>query len=206
MSAAGEAATKLDSARLRQKCQEMITYAERLKSNLAGAAQPSTKLLSPSQQQTSPILQQGSLLHGNNFPIWQDEPRADEFQLLPGQSLFMCVAPTTLQLSEHATKRLTDIPLFLRDDTEFPLSTNQTDNFAAWIRPRDLFRLNEQDGRTICEKAMMQVSVNSNLVQDITTDCSVVASLSAAFKVLTGKHAVRMSFGSHVRLIVDVPR
>lgn len=37
---------------------------------------------------------------------------------------------------------------------------------------------------------MMRVSDRCDLVQDITTDCSVVASLSAAAKMLLGQHAV----------------
>lgn len=41
---------------------------------------------------------------------------------------------------------------------------------------------------------MMQTSDDSDLVQDITTDCSVVASLSAAYNVLVGKHSVSERF------------
>lgn len=36
----------------------------------------------------------------------------------------------------------------------------------------------------------MEARHSSNLVQDVTTDCSVVASLSAAVEVLTGRHLV----------------
>lgn len=40
-------------------------------------------------------------------------------------------------------------------------------------------------------ESLMQSLSRPNLVQDVTTDCSVVASLSAAIEVLTGRHAVR---------------
>lgn len=62
----------------------------------------------------------------------------------------------------------------------------------------------QQTDRAACEDAMMQVSDHSDLMQDITTDCSVVASLSAAFNVLTGKHAVRMSSKVEATMLADV--
>ncbi|TWU74752.1 cysteine protease [Metarhizium rileyi] len=171
MRAAEEAHGKTDATRFRRKCQEMIVYAERLKATLAGTAdvveQAITRSSSVVPTSTS-ILQLGSRLHGNEFPIWKEEPELGEFELLPGQDLFT-------------------------DDTNFSLSANQAENFAAWVRPDKLFKLSEQNDRTACVDAMMQVSDHSNLMQDITTDCSVVASLSAAFKVLTGKNAVLSS-------------
>lgn len=62
----------------------------------------------------------------------------------------------------------------------------QADNFAAWERPKDLLGINEEADA----EALMKPQQNCNLVQDVTTDCSVVASLSAAICILTGKHAV----------------
>lgn len=72
------------------------------------------------------------------------------------------------------------------DDTVFPLSEDQVANFSAWHRPHELFgplSAHQDDN-------LMTQSTRLDLVQDITTDCSVVASLSAAAKIWTGKHAV----------------
>ncbi|KIE00403.1 Cysteine protease rim-13, partial [Metarhizium majus ARSEF 297] len=184
MRAAGEAASKTDAVRFRRKCQEMITYAERLKATLGGGAKPEelpAMRPSLSEPRSVSILRLGSKLHGNDFPIWQEGPGMDEFELLPGQYPFT-------------------------DDTDFCLSANQSDNFAAWVRPQKLFNLIQQNDRAACEDAMMQVSDHSDLMQDITTDCSVVASLSAAFNVLTGKHAVLSSILHPYDLANDKPR
>lgn len=74
------------------------------------------------------------------------------------------------------------------DDTVFTLSPTQASNFLAWSRPYEIFgsAVTSQD-----EDRFMRLGKNCNLVQDITTDCSVVASLSAAVKILTGRHSVR---------------
>jgi len=81
------------------------------------------------------------------------------------------------------------LTLFLRDDAAFPLSATQAENFAGWKRPAEVFQLDAVH-ETADEGTMMQLPDRCDLVQDITTDCSVVASLSAAAKVLVGKHAV----------------
>lgn len=72
------------------------------------------------------------------------------------------------------------------DDTVFPLSEDQEANFLAWHRPHELFGPFPADQ----DDSLMTQSARLDLVQDITTDCSVVASLSAAAKIWTGKHAV----------------
>lgn len=46
-------------------------------------------------------------------------------------------------------------------------------------------------------------STRLDLVQDITTDCSVVASLSAAAKIWTGKHAVS-KYTLHVAISINM--
>lgn len=91
MRAAGEAASKTDAIRFRRKCQEMITYAERLKATLGGGAKPEelpAMRPSLSEPRSASILRLGSKLHGNDFPIWQEGPGMDEFELLPGQYPF----------------------------------------------------------------------------------------------------------------------
>lgn len=69
MAAAAQASTKPEGARLRRKCQELILYAERLKSGLASD-------LSPSEI----IIREASKLHGNDFPPWHNDPPQTEFQ------------------------------------------------------------------------------------------------------------------------------
>lgn len=101
MRAAGEASGKLEAARLRRKCQDMITYAEKLKTNLTGTAKsaarpaaslntvPSTSI--SSSPSPTVILKLGSRLHGNEFPAWKEHPAIGEFELVPGQAPFTCV-------------------------------------------------------------------------------------------------------------------
>ncbi|KYK54547.1 PALB protein [Drechmeria coniospora] len=114
------------------------------------------------------ILQRASRLHGNDFPPWDGHPSPDEFDLAPG------VAPFT-------------------DDALFRISPTQAANFSAWTRPAQVFGLVQDRDEARDEECMMQLTGHADFVQDITTDCSVVASLSAAAKVLVGKHAVLSS-------------
>lgn len=78
MRAAGEAATKRDATRLRLKCQQLITQAERLKAAISG------------HQPTQPpsLLQRTSRLHGNYFPPWSAEPTEKDFSLPSGDEPF----------------------------------------------------------------------------------------------------------------------
>ena len=57
-----------------------------------------------------------------------------------------------------------------RDNVEFPLSAVQLEVFDAWRRPKELLEAR-------CPTMLANGRVD--LVQDITTDCSVVASLCA---------------------------
>ncbi|KAM0248151.1 hypothetical protein ACHAQJ_009568 [Trichoderma viride] len=107
------------------------------------------------------LLHGASRLHGNYYPPWSDDPSDAEFQLGPDLKPFV-------------------------DDTEFSLSEDQVANFSAWRRPHELFGPFSAGQDDI----LMTQSTGFDLAQDITTDCSVVASLSAAAKIWTGKHAV----------------
>ena len=78
MSAAAKASTKAEGTRLRRKCQELIGYAERLKSKLIPR-------LSPEEV----ILRDASRLHGNSFPPWDNEPNETEFRYSPSEGLFL---------------------------------------------------------------------------------------------------------------------
>ncbi|RDA86520.1 hypothetical protein CP533_0425 [Ophiocordyceps camponoti-saundersi (nom. inval.)] len=112
----------------------------------------------------SDVILGASRLHDNDFPPWDGDPDDSEFELQPG--------------SEPYT-----------DDAPFTLSKTQEENFAAWTRPAELFKLALDRDIDEDEEVMMQLHGHCDLVQDITTDCSVVASLSAAAKVMVGPHA-----------------
>ncbi|PFH55486.1 hypothetical protein XA68_18188 [Ophiocordyceps unilateralis] len=155
MIAAGETSNKAHASRLRNKCQEMIALAEKLKIW-------QTPALSSSH---SDILLAASRLHDNYFPPWDGDPDDVEFELPPGSELYT-------------------------DDAPFTLSKTQAGNFAGWTRPAELFGLGPDRDTSQDEEVMMQLHGHCDLVQDITTDCSVVASLSAAAKVMVGPHAV----------------
>ncbi|KAF4457261.1 calpain-like protease palBory [Fusarium albosuccineum] len=153
MRAAGEAVTKRDATRLRLKCQQLITQAERLKTALTGrdTTQPPSLLLRTSR------------LHGNHFPPWSSDPTEKDFQLSPSDEPFT-------------------------DDATFTLSPRQAATFGGWKRPRDLY---EDPG--IAGEAFMNSESGCDLVQDMTTDCSVVSSLCAAMRILTGRNSVLSS-------------
>lgn len=71
---------------------------------------------------------------------------------------------------------------FPRDSPELPLSPLQRENFNGWKRPsRDLVSNPVSTTENEAASAPTMVAKNPvDLVQDVTTDCSVVASLCAA--------------------------
>jgi calpain-7 len=113
--------------------------------------------------QTPSVLLQTSRLHGNLFPPWSNEPSDKDFELLPGHDPFT-------------------------DNATFTLSPRQAATFGGWRRPLDLHHEIEPDN-----DALMNSSHGCDLVQDVTTDCSVVASLCAAMRILTGRNSVKLS-------------
>lgn len=91
---------------------------------------------------------------------------------------------------------LTGLQSRYSDDTPFALSETQSRTFSGWMRPREIFRVSELDpelnNEAAMDDALMATARGIDLVQDVTTDCSVVAGLSAAIEILTGKHSVRL--------------
>jgi calpain-7 len=158
MRAAGEAASRVDAARLRRKCQQLISQAEAIK-----AGNPPPTPVAPDDAQA--ILTRSSRLHGNSFPPWTAPPKDDEFELEAGAEPFV-------------------------DNAVYSLSSAQAANFDDWTRPQDLFSRNSVPAN---QNSFMISSSECDFVQDVTTDCSVVASLSAAVNVLTGRHQVLSS-------------
>jgi hypothetical protein len=84
------------------------------------------------------------------------------------------------------------------DDAVYSLSPAQNEYFDTWTRPKDLFKgQQETDGNA---PDFMTLDPGIDLVQDVTTDCSVVAGLSAAMDILTGKEAVCPQANSHATI------
>jgi calpain-7 len=80
------------------------------------------------------------------------------------------------------------------DAVTYSLSHRQLQNLAGWKRPSELFKTRHEPVTLISDQDLMFAKVDSDLVQDITTDCSVVASLCAAMKQMKpGRRSVRVS-------------
>lgn len=75
--------------------------------------------------------------------------------------------------------QITDCP---RDDIDMELSKIQSEAFAGWKRPHEaLRRVIDTKGKAfVPAEPTMQATKKVDLVQDITADCSVVASLCSA--------------------------
>ncbi|CAN8096490.1 unnamed protein product [Discula destructiva] len=183
MTAANEAPTAAHKARLKRKCQELIALAETIKPPASGlpirsatpaktaaaaaaaaaAASPhqAPKLRGPRQTRELPtgekaILLRSSKLHGSIFPPWEQDPDPAVFR----------------------SKRLDDPPF--TDPSAFSFSRKQNEIFAGWKRPAEIFN---DSGPELFENIMV-AKTDCDLVQDITTDCSVVASLCAVMRHL----------------------
>jgi hypothetical protein len=80
----------------------------------------------------------------------------------------------------------------LRDEPDLALSAEQKHVFAGWKRPDEIFTGAMSDSPSTTPGPTMVGSEVVDLVQDITTDCSVVASLCAATaRAERGHHPVR---------------
>lgn len=165
------APSSTEKARLDSKCKELLTKAETLKEenvtsgrrdpaaasssrSKAGLKQPTSKRRPTTREQI--ILLEGSKLNGFVFPPWRDDPGPEDFALEEGQKLFV------------------DLP-------SLRLSPQQLKSFAGWKRPWEAFagiRIS-QDGFRLSTQPTMQRVKKVDLVQDMTSDCSVVASLCA---------------------------
>ncbi|KAK0385707.1 hypothetical protein NLU13_6884 [Sarocladium strictum] len=132
--------------------------------DLIARAEALKSTLSAASCGANAIIQRASHLHGNDFPPWDSEPSKDEFRTEPGVSAY-------------------------RDDASFSLSLAQEAILDDWKRPEEIFA----DKKPADTSRFMDSTQGCDLVQDVTTDCSVVASLSAALNILTGKRSVLSS-------------
>lgn len=65
------------------------------------------------------------------------------------------------------------------DSAELKLSGAQITIFGGWRRPGEIFGHPDKTGKSVSDEELMAATNEMDLVQDITTDCSVVASLCA---------------------------
>ncbi|KAF2220068.1 hypothetical protein BDZ85DRAFT_204999 [Elsinoe ampelina] len=112
----------------------------------------STRQLSKAEQI---IILKASYVNGSKFPPWKATPLEAEFELKPGENLFL-------------------------DDTQFNLSHTQNASLEGWKRPHEALPPPtwKSHGRPR-PKATMLPTEAIDFVQDAATDCSVVASMCA---------------------------
>ena len=160
-----------DRKRLDAKCKTLLSRAE----NLKGAHDEISLIHSPispfkvvredlrypvSERELTRrekiIILEGSKLNGFMFRPWQNAPDPAEFDLRPGESQY-------------------------EDAPRLPLSDEQMEHFDGWRRPTDALRhvSIEKNGSLLSNEPTMNAIGAVDLVQDLTSDCSVVASLCA---------------------------
>lgn len=156
-----------DRKRLDAKFNELISQAERLKSSRdrkarflpkEGSIEPLKAPIStrPLTTRENIILLEGAKLNGFVFKPWTNAPSSEEFSLREGESPFT-------------------------DPSRLPLSASQLESFDGWKRPHEaLSSVNNAAGsQEGTGAAVMHLAEAMDLVQDMTSDCSVVASLCA---------------------------
>jgi calpain-7 len=154
------ASNKDDRKRLEAKFNDLIKKADHLKSCQDLSKKRDTNVQPVSKRKLTTreniILLEGSKLNGFIFKQWEKPPLNEEFEFQNGEQLFT-------------------------DSKPLPLSQAQLDSFGGWKRPADALA-NIQistDGQLLPTEPTMIPLDNVDLVQDLTSDCSVVASLCA---------------------------
>lgn len=151
--------------RLDSKCKELLAKAESLK-ELRDGRSPTAKAYSRDMKQPKStrkpttkekiIVLEGSKLNGAIFKPWDQAPTKADFELKDGDDLFL------------------DLP-------RLHLSQAQQRSFAGWRRPNEALTMirMEKNGTLLSNNPTMVRAGKIDLVQDMTSDCSVVASLCA---------------------------
>ena len=173
MKAVKLASSDQERTRLRSKCKQLLARAEEIKKSETWTLQKSkpTLLKVPSSERTASkaeqiILLEGSKLHGFIFPPWKDDPDESNFN---DDKLYTCVPDASIVPNGCDTH-------INRDPTDLELSAAQREIFVGWRRPQETFA---RPPETQHDEYSMISTNEIDLVQDITTDCSVVASLCA---------------------------
>ncbi|KAL4907540.1 calpain-like protease palB [Aspergillus multicolor] len=144
------------------KCKEWLARAEHIKraddwravarTRRSGLRAPASTRKFTNREEI--LLLEASKLNGFKFPPWTKEPSNEDF--IVG----------------------TDGDVLFTDKPDLHLSSLQREIFAGWKRPHELLSRQLSDEETLLTPVMF-VSGNIDLVQDVLTDCSVVASLCA---------------------------
>lgn len=158
MKAIKRASTDHDRITLRNKCKELLTLAEEIKKcdiwpppkNSGGISKPPVSERSITRTEEI-ILLEGSKLHGFIFPPWTTDP--DDSFFADGDDSYT-------------------------EPRDLELSIAQREIFAGWKRPNETFAAPSANSENNFQVSMTAIN-EIDLVQDITTDCSVVASLCA---------------------------
>jgi calpain-7 len=181
------ASSRTERERLKSRCMKVLARAEEIKKletwavplehmnhtgmNQALKAPLSNRTLTTREQI---ILLESSKLHGFVFSPWISEPEEELFQALGCNEPFL-----------YGSSTLINSVLFVnshRDSSELKLSKSQQKYFAGWRRPCEAF-CDSRGASGMPEnniKPNMIATNNVDLIQDVTADCSVVASLCAA--------------------------
>jgi calpain-7 len=145
--------------RLDGKCKELLHKAEALKrardEDVPSPEKNHPVSLRKLTTRENIIILEGAKLNGFVFKPWDTHPSSDDFSLKDGRGPF------------------TDSP-------SLSLSETQLGSFGGWKRPKEaLALLDLYDGgkRLSNEPSMTVKKGRADLVQDLTSDCSVVASL-----------------------------
>lgn len=178
MQAAVKAKAPEDRKRLRRKCADLIALGERLKTSAKG---PDAASRRPAPESTRPlttaektIVLRASRLHGHVFPPWESAPAPESIEDV-GSPAYTYVEDTMYNHRPSFTNPLSN----LSDPSPFSLSPEQQAIFAGWRRPAEL--VGAQDGSPDGDlEHLMIAQAETDLAQDLATDCSVVASLCAA--------------------------
>ena len=148
---------RTDRARLSAKCKELLSRSEQLRADRSQPNDPEQPLSKrPLTTREKIVLVEGSMVNGFKFPIWERAPDPALFELQDGQEPFV-------------------------DSPPLQLSSLQLESFAGWKRPREALAGIEivRDGEKLPNIPTMSRLKTVDLVQDMTSDCSVVASLCA---------------------------
>ncbi|KAI6712220.1 hypothetical protein PZA11_002259 [Diplocarpon coronariae] len=154
MQATGTASNGQDKARLRAKCKQLLSWAEDIKK--ARDWVPVKKDLVLKAPVSRRLV-----------------ARKEELILLEGSKLHGFIFPPwTNEPADTLFEDGSDGSPYYTEPGDLRISECQINNFDGWKRPGELFPQ--------LEVSPVEVSLKIDLVQDITTDCSVVASLCAA--------------------------
>ncbi|KAM3070820.1 cysteine protease [Clarireedia jacksonii] len=179
MKALRQVSNEVDKARITRKCNQLIVKAEEIKKSSTWPPQNSDAFsrVPVSERRLSKheelIILEGSRLHGFIFPPWTSEPDDSVFQ----PSSVDAPIYKYVYLKFYLLQLGSDIN---RDSSSLKLSDAQLETFAGWKRPREREDvLSQISGNVESDEIFMTATKDIDLVQDITTDCSVVASLCA---------------------------